>query len=93
MQQVISSIQSRVVIDGFGIIQSINQVSSDTLNVTYIKPDSSIASNIVSIPSCDIPGFDNSFTGVGIDDSQELAWSIVLVLVVAFTFRALKRTF
>lgn len=91
LSAVIASLQSQVMLDGFGIIQSVNQISPGILAVDYQIPDGSINVVNITLPTCDRPGFDNSYTGIGVDDAVELGGMILLALTIAYCSKIIRR--
>ncbi|ASF48432.1 hypothetical protein [Methylovulum psychrotolerans] len=93
IQSVADSVQSRLVLDGFGLIQSVTPTSANDLAVVYLSSDSVAHSATLYVPDCARLGFDSSYTGLSVADSLDLAWAVVAVLAVAFGFKILKRSF
>ncbi|MDO9104759.1 MAG: hypothetical protein Q7U57_07335 [Methylovulum sp.] len=86
-----STVQSQHQIDGFGLIQTVDVISSDTLAITYLQPDTSVLTVNYQAPTCQQPGFDNSYTGLTVEDATELSGLIILVLVIAYGIKLLRR--
>lgn len=92
IESVIASFQSRVILDGFGLIQEINQISPGVLSVDYQIADGSINTVTIELQTCERPGFDNSFTGISVEDAVELSGLILVVLAAAYSFKLLRRS-
>ena len=86
------AIQSNVTLDQFGLIQDVTELSPNLLSISYQLPDLTYSSLTYQVPVCGQAGFDNSYSGLTMDDSIELSGMILLVLAIAFGFRTLKRS-
>ncbi len=92
-QGVIDSLMSQSFMPHVGVVLNATHSGSGNFAVLFQDYQTSTQQTYtLTLPACDRLGFDNSYTGLTVEDSQELAWAIVLVLVVAFSFRSLKRS-
>ena len=78
-QQVADSIQSSFFLEGFGVIQSVSVVGSG-VTVNYLNSNGNLFNFSYSLATCTKLGFDNSFTGLTVDDSIQISSAVVAVL-------------
>lgn len=90
IEAVANSVQSQVVLEGFGVIQSVTPVGNG-LSITYLLPDLTDQSVHVTVPACDRDGFDSSYTGLTYSDAAEASGLVVVALAAAYAFKTLRR--
>lgn len=90
LQAVSDSIQSKLILDGFGVIQSITS-SGDVLTINYQLPDTSISSVEYTALTCEQIGFNNSYSGINTDDAIEISGYIMVAFAVAYGFKIMRR--
>jgi len=91
-----AAIQSQFFIESVGVVQSVN-LSLNTATINYINangPNGSQTSGTIyyEIPVCTQPGFDNSYSGLTVDDAVTLGGLIMGVLAVAYASRIVRRS-
>jgi len=86
------SVSSSVFIGDGTILTSTQILNADQISLTYSAANKSYTS-VVGFPDCTSLGFDNSYTGVSISDAVEVSSLVILMFVIAFKYRMMKRVF
>ncbi|MDD5215381.1 MAG: hypothetical protein PHQ03_07595 [Methylococcales bacterium] len=92
VEQVADSIHSAFFLDGFGVIQSVSSFGSG-VTVNYLNSNGNLQSFVYPLATCEKLGFDNSFTGLTVDDSIQISSAVVGVLIAAWCIKILRRVF
>jgi hypothetical protein len=90
--QVSDSVHSSFFLEGFGVIQSVS-AGGFGLNVNYLNSSGNLMSFSYPLATCEKLGFDNSFTGLTVDDSIQISSAVVGVLIAAWGIKILRRVF
>lgn len=87
---VANSIGSHFFIGDGQVLQSVSVLNADQLSLSFLR-ESSTHQYVITSPDCTREGFDNSFFGVSTSDAVQVTWLSIIVIIIAWSIKNLKR--
>ncbi|GAB6140865.1 hypothetical protein JCM14076_15940 [Methylosoma difficile] len=91
-QAVAEAVHSEFTIEGFGIIQTVTP-NGDALTITVLTPDLTQQTINYTLQTCNQLGFNQSYTGLTVDDSLLLSGEILFALASVYAIKAVRKAF